>query len=97
MTPREPRPSEERAPDLEIGATVRAKRLRFEQSPEAEVEFRGESIAESSSESERQNLPQEVKPNVTYRNVRVGWRAATWVDNAADEPGEDEPGPNEER
>jgi hypothetical protein len=83
------KPSEERPPDLEIGATARAKRLRFDEKPETEVEFRGESIAESDSGSERENLPDEVEPNVTYRNVRIGWRAAAWVENAADEP-EDE-------
>jgi len=25
---------------------------------------------------------------VTYRDVEVGWRAAAWVENAADEPEE---------
>jgi hypothetical protein len=85
------KPSEERPPDVEIGATAKAKRLRFEERPESEVEFTGESIAESDSGSERENLPDEVEPNVTYRDVRIGWRAAAWVENAADEP-EDEDG-----
>jgi hypothetical protein len=87
---RDPKPSEERPPDLEIGATARAKRLRFEEKPETRVEFRGESIAESESGSERQNLPGDVEPNVTYRDVRIGWRAAAWVENAAEDRDEDE-------
>ena len=29
--------------------------------------------AESDSVSERENLPEEVEPGVTYRNVRAGW------------------------
>jgi hypothetical protein len=87
---RNPKPSEERPPDLEIGATARAKRLRFEEEPETSVEFRGESIAESESGSERQNLPDEVEPDVTYRDVRIGWRAAAWVENAAEDRDEDE-------
>jgi hypothetical protein len=90
VTRRDPKPSEERPPDLEIGATARAKRLRFEEEPETSVEFRGESIAESESGSERQNLPDEVEPDVTYRDVRIGWRAAAWVENAAEDRDEDE-------
>jgi hypothetical protein len=69
---------------------VRAKRLRFEEKPETKVEFTGESIAESDSGSERENLPDEVEPNVTYRDVRIGWRAAAWAENAAEEPSEDD-------
>jgi hypothetical protein len=80
-------PTEE--PDVEIGAAVRANKLRFNRSPETEVEVHGESqmderLAEeldrvevdSTSGSERHNLPDEVEPGVTYRDVRVQWRAA---------------------
>jgi hypothetical protein len=81
---REPKP--ERPPDLEIGATVRADQLRFSEQPEAEVKFTGRSIAKSESGSERENLPDEVEAGVTYENVRVGWRAAAWVENAVDLP-----------
>ena len=88
---REPKPSEERPPDVEIGATARAKRLRFEEKPETSVEFRGDSIAESDSGSERENLPDEVEPGVTYRDVRIGWRAAAWVENTAEEPDDEDP------
>ena len=84
------KPSDERPPDVEIGATAKAKRLRFEQRPETRVEFTGKSVAESDSGSERENLPDEVEPNVTYRNVRIGWRAAAWAENAAEEPDEDD-------
>jgi hypothetical protein len=34
---------------------------------------------EGGSRSERENLPDEVEPGVTYRNVRVGWRAGARV------------------
>lgn len=84
MASQEHRPSRERPPDLEIGATVRAKQLRFDKRPDARVEFRGESLAESHSGDERENLPEEVEPDVTYRNVRVGWRAAAWAENQAE-------------
>jgi hypothetical protein len=77
------RPSDE--PDIEIGAVVKAKRLRFSKTPETDVEFDKESEVrlegvtpeiESASGSKRENLPDEVEPNVTYRDVHVRWGAA---------------------
>ncbi len=73
--------------DVEIGASVRAKRVRFREKPKAEVELHGEvrepegrGELQTSSGSERQNLPDEVEPGVTYRDVRVRWRAAARLD-----------------
>jgi hypothetical protein len=54
---------------------VRAKRLRFKRKPQTKVEFHGEPEPESDSHAERENLPDEVEPGVTYRDVRVRWRA----------------------
>jgi hypothetical protein len=65
-------------PDVEIGASVRARRLRFRSRPRAEVEVRG---AETESGSERENLPDEVEPGVDYEDVRVRWRAAARLDD----------------
>ena len=69
--------------DVEIGASVKAKRLRFREKPRTKVELHGEvrepdgrGELQTTSDSERQNLPDEVEPGVTYRNVRVRWRAA---------------------
>jgi hypothetical protein len=69
-------------PDVEIGASVKADSLRFREQPSTEVELRGE-VAEPderadidmTSGSQRQNLPDEVEPGVTYRDVSVRWRA----------------------
>jgi hypothetical protein len=66
-------------PDVEIGARVKAKRLRFKRVPETEVRFSGEPDHDSESGSQRKNLPEEVEPGVTYRNVEVLWRAAAKV------------------
>jgi hypothetical protein len=66
-------------PDVEIGAVVRAKRLEFKRTPEAEVRFPGESDADTDSHSERENLPDKVQPGVTYRDVRVRWRAGARI------------------
>jgi hypothetical protein len=67
------------ADDVEMGARVKAKRLRFKKVPETEVEFSGEPDHDSESGSERKNLPQEVEPGVTYRDVEVTWRAGAKV------------------
>jgi hypothetical protein len=70
-------------PDVEIGASVRADKLRFKRRPETQVEVHGEAQTaerldreldraevETASGSERTNLPDEVEPGETYRDVR---------------------------
>ena len=66
-------------PDIEIGAVVKANRMRFGRVPETEVDFEGDTEREEVSDSERENLPDEVEPGVTYRDVRVRWRAAARI------------------
>ena len=66
-------------PDIEMGARVKAKRLRFKEVPETEVEFSGEPEPDSESGSDRKNLPEEVEPGVTYRDVEVVWRAGAKI------------------
>ena len=79
-------PADARPPDVEIGAVATADSIRFEQEPETQVRFRGGSIERAESGSTRENLPEEVEAGKTYRNVRIGWRAAAWVENATIEP-----------
>jgi len=90
------RPEDE--PDIEIGAAATAKKLRFRKKPRSDVEFekRGEAnlegIApeiETSSGSERENLPDEVEPGVTYRDVKVRWGAAAKIVSPPPERDED--------
>ena len=54
-------------PDIEAGATVRAKKLRFGREPESDVRWAGD----ARSATERENLPPDVEPGVTYRDVEV--------------------------
>ena len=77
------RSDEPRVADIEIGATAQARRLRFRRKPEAEVEFRGSPEVESDSHSARENLPDEVEPGKTYRDVKVGWVAGARLDDEA--------------
>jgi hypothetical protein len=76
-------PDHREVADVEIGAAASAKRLRFRTKPEAEVEFRGSPEIESDSHAERENLPDEVEPGKTYRDVRVRWTAGARVDDDA--------------
>ncbi len=74
-------------PDVEIGASVRARRLRFRKKPRVDVKTRAhievdpelaEELrldAQGGSHASRENLPDEVEPGVTYRDVRAGWIA----------------------
>lgn len=63
----------ERSADIELGATVRADKLRFDQVPDIESDVHGEPGYESESGEERRNLPRDVKQGKTYRHVKV-WR-----------------------
>ena len=65
--------------EVEVGAIVKAKKLRFERVPEAEVRFPGSDEERSGSHTERENLPDEVEPGVTYRDVKVRWGAQAAV------------------
>jgi hypothetical protein len=65
-----------REPDVEIAAAVRADEVRFECKPEVRVVAYADSPASAESVSERENLPDELEPGVTYRNFAVRWRAA---------------------
>jgi hypothetical protein len=81
--------------DVEIGASVRAKSLRFHSKPKTDVEAHGEVRErgrsrvglETSSGSERENLPEEVEPGMTYRDVRVRWHAAARLEDRAPDDG----------
>jgi hypothetical protein len=63
-------------PDVEITALVRADELRFECTPHVDVRVHAESPADAEQVSDRENLPDEVEPGVTYRDVAVTWRVA---------------------
>lgn len=79
---------------------MKASRLRFRRKPETRIEFEGgtrirsderiENVElETESGGERHNLPEEVEPGVTYRDVKVGWAAEARL-RMPDEEDEDE-------
>jgi hypothetical protein len=76
-------------PDVEIGASAKARSVRFGRVPETEATFDPGQDGDSESEARRHNLPDEVEPGVTYRDVQVSWRGAAWL--AATSEREDAP------
>jgi hypothetical protein len=92
----------DRPPDIEIGAAARARRLRFRRKPKTRTKVEAETRVrtdrgveriegETDSRSERRNLPDEVEPGVTYRDVEVGWVAEARAQMPErDDEGEDE-------
>jgi hypothetical protein len=70
--------------DVAISTSVRTRELRFGIVPETMVWFEGDPGERSSSTTERENLPDEVEPDVTYRDVRVRWRARSRIDHPTD-------------
>ena len=71
---RQATPQEIAAADLAIVANVRARELRFEIVPNANVEFPGTHERKTVWEAERQNLPRPVQPGVAYRNIGIELR-----------------------
>jgi hypothetical protein len=63
-------------PDVEIAALVRADELRFECTPCVDVRVHADSPADAERVSDRENLPDEVEPGVTYRDIAVSWRVS---------------------
>jgi hypothetical protein len=72
------RPDKPVDPDIELTAGVKARELRFEEVPETEVH--------PLAKTERENLPEEVQPGVTYRNARVRLRIASALVDAEGDP-----------
>jgi hypothetical protein len=69
-----PREETQAAPDLSITARVTARELIFRKVPNPRVEFTGRPERETIWEAERQNLPAEVQPGVTYRDIGITLR-----------------------
>jgi hypothetical protein len=68
-------PSKADRPDIEMGAVVKARKLRFGRAPETDSDCAGE----WTSVSQRKNLPREVEPDVPYRDVELRWHSEARV------------------
>lgn len=68
-----------RAPDIALSANVKMRELCFEEVPDPEVRFRGNTERNSVWGSRRENLPDEVREGVVYRNAGVRLRIVSEV------------------
>lgn len=66
-------------PDIALDADVKMRALSFEEAPNPEVRFRGNTGRNSVWKSRRENLPDEVQEGVVYRDAEVRLRIATEV------------------
>jgi hypothetical protein len=75
-----------RNPDIDFVADVKARELCFDEVPDTEVRFRGYLEHNSVSGTKRENLPEEVRSGVIYRNISVKLRiAAELADGGQDQ------------
>jgi len=66
-------------PDIAFDAEVRMEELRFEEVPDPEVRFRGNTMRNSVWRSSRENLPDRVREGVVYRNAGIRLRIASEI------------------
>jgi hypothetical protein len=66
-------------PDISLDADVRMRELCFDRAPNPAVRFRGNTRRNSVWGSGRENLPDEVREGVVYRNADVHLRIASEV------------------
>jgi len=76
--------SDEEFADVEVFTGVRAEELKFGKVPKTKVWFEGEPAERSSSTTDRWNLPEEVEPDTTYRDVKVRWTARSRIVHPTD-------------
>jgi len=66
-------------PDIALDASIKMRELYFEEAPDPEVRFRGNTRRNSVWRNRRENLPDEVQEGVVYRNAGVRLRIASEV------------------
>ena len=66
-------------PDVAFNAEVRMRELHFEEVPDPEVRFRGNTMRNSVWRSSRENLPDRVREGVVYCNAGVRLRIASEI------------------
>lgn len=74
-------------PDIELGARVKMRELRFREVPEHETRFFGGTEREPVAGTERENLPYGVREGEEYRDARVRLRIATRIVRGSQSPG----------
>lgn len=69
--------------DLVIQGRVTADRVKFEADPDSDIRFFGTPNRRTGWRTERQNIPKDVKPGVTYKNIKVNFKILSVFDDPA--------------
>jgi hypothetical protein len=77
-------------PDIDIFTSIKAKEMKFGRVPQTKHWFEGDPGHDSRSRVVKENLPDEIEPGVTYRNVTVEWSAVSRLVHPADTANEDD-------
>lgn len=72
----------ERAPDVSLTAEAKVQRLHFDRVPDTGTQFRGQQERETGSGTVRENLPEESKPGVVYRDVHIRLKTVAEITGA---------------
>ena len=68
--------------DVTFTSTVHADEITFSEVPDTSVDFPGDTDERSTSGSDRTNLPNPVRPHVTYHDIQVDYRIKAYLDQA---------------
>jgi hypothetical protein len=79
VTPGRKDPPPRRAPEIEVSAAVRMRKLRFRVVPKTRTWSEGDPGAEVQVAKERDGLPETVEPGVTYRDAGARWTLHAWL------------------
>ena len=74
----------ERIPDFDLSISTRMKSVRFDVVPDVEVRWEGTREHRGETWEERENLPEELEPGVTYKDATVRWFASGDVGDQAE-------------
>lgn len=76
--------------DVSLTAEAKVKRLRFERVPDTGTQFWGQRERETESGTVRENLPEESKPGVVYRDVYIRLETIAEITGVEQSPEKDE-------
>lgn len=72
----------ERGPDISLTAEAKVQRLHFDRAPDTGTQFWGQKERKTESGTVRQNLPEESKRGVVYRDVYIRLKTVAEITGA---------------
>ena len=87
----------EQTPDVSLTAEAKVRRLHFGRVPDTGTQFWGQQERETESGTVRENLPEESRQGVVYRDVRIRLKTVAKITGPEKSPEDKrkEPGPGQ--